>query len=277
MQQADQEQDFKGSSFRGADVGLGKEDPCVVIAQKLQQQFPQHMILVQAGNFLHGFDATAHILSTMKQYKLQVVGTAADPHLRVGFPLANFKRRMHQIADEYQTPYIAAVGSKMNNYEIYQSPHVPGTSTLIDQVPAGIIAQVITDLQQRGELNKAAAKQVLANPDTSGFKLKSHAKDLDMQVTLDLISMPRDVRATFGENLRECMARIMVNVFAFGNSVVKEDVLHAISTDVDLLKHYIEQAQRLNKVKIAFTHRAGLAVELGRLVGGLIRANKVPA
>lgn len=157
MQQTQQDQDFKGTSIKGVDIGLGKEDPCVVIAQKLAEQFPRHLVLVQAGKFLHGFDVTAHILSTMKGYRIQLVGIANDPHLRVGFPVANFKRRMHQIADEYQTPYVAAVGSKLNNYEVYQSPHVPGKSTLIDSVPSGIVAQVIRDLQQRGELEVAEA------------------------------------------------------------------------------------------------------------------------
>jgi polyhydroxyalkanoate synthesis regulator phasin len=138
-----------------------------------------------------------------------------------------------------------------------------------------IVQQVIEDLRQRGNLNQAAAKKVLANPDTAGFKLKQQAQALDAQLLQDIIKMPRDLRVTYGENLRACMARLMRAIFAFGLDSNKTALLAAISADIDLLKHYLAQAPRLSRLKFAFEHRVGLTVELGRLVGGLIRADKV--
>ena len=89
--------------------------------------------------------------------------------------------------------------------------------------------------------------------------------------------MPRDLRVTFGENIRVCMARIMHGIFAYGLAVQKSALLNKISADIDLLKHYLAQAARLKNLKFAFEHRVSLAVELGRLLGGVIRATKEPA
>ncbi len=133
---------------------------------------------------------------------------------------------------------------------------------------------MIADLRQVGAVNKVAAQQLLANPDSSGFKLKSHAQDLDLQLLHDIIKMPRDLRVSYGENLRACMASIMRSIFAYGMDENKSGALRSISADVDLLKHYLAQAPKLRNLKFAFEHRATLAVELGRLVGGLIRSAK---
>ena len=87
--------------------------------------------------------------------------------------------------------------------------------------------------------------------------------------------MPRDLRATYGESLRACMTRILLGIFAYGLEENKVALLRSISADVDLLKHYMTQAPRLNGFKLNFEARASLAVELGRLVGGLLRTAKV--
>jgi hypothetical protein len=267
------------SKFKGIEVGLGidVDVPVVQIAKKLEQQYPNHLVMVQAGKFLHGFDRTAHTLATLKGYQLKLIGSVAEPHLRVGFPAGNVKRRLWSMTDEYGIPYVVALGSLSAGHTVYVSEQAGINASVLATVTPGIVAQVIEDLRQRGNLNQAAAKQVLANPDSSGFKLKQQAQALDMQLLQDIIKMPRDLRVTYGENLRACMARVMLGVFAFGLNTNKSGALAAISADVDLLKHYLAQAPRLSRLKFAFEHRAGLAVELGRLVGGLIKSGKVAA
>lgn len=265
------------SSFKGIDVGLGHADPVAAIAAKLEKQYPDHLILVQAGKFLHGYDRSAHALSVLKQYKVKLVGTSGEPHIRVGFPAGNFKRRLWPIVEEFGIPYVVALGRQATGHQIFVSDEAMQHSAVLASVSRDIVQQVISDLKQRGEINKASAKQLLANPDSSGFKLKSQAQELDLQLMQDIIKMPRDIRVTYGENIRVCMARIMHGVFAYGMEMHKSPLLTKISADVDLLKHYLSQAPRLNKLKFAFEHRVGLAVELGRLLGGVIRASKEPS
>ncbi|MBY0241909.1 MAG: hypothetical protein K2X55_21610 [Burkholderiaceae bacterium] len=259
-------------THRGIDVGLGQADPGASIARTLEQQYPGHLILIQSGKFLQGYDRTAYALHTLKQYKLKLVGTSGDPHIRIGFPMGNFNRRLWPMVQEFGIPYVVSLGSQAEGRTVYVSEHPELDGAVLATVSNTVVADVIHDLRQRGELNKASAKALLANPDTSVFKLKSHAQDLDLQLLQDIIRMPRDLRVTYGENIRICMARIMRAVFAYGMEDNKMQLLKTISTDVDLIKHYLAQGQRLNNLKVAFEHRVGLAVELGRLVGGLIRS-----
>lgn len=44
-------------SYRGIELGLGQADPVAEIAEKLSAAHPGHLVLVQAGKFLHGYDA----------------------------------------------------------------------------------------------------------------------------------------------------------------------------------------------------------------------------
>lgn len=266
-------QEFSLRAFKGVEAGLGQADPVAEKARKLEAAHPGHLVLVQAGKFLHGFDRTAYVLNTLKQYKLKLLGGTDDPHLRVGFPVKNFKRRLWPIMAEFEIPYVVALGTQAHGYTVYVSEQ--GDTKVIEAVSPDIMREIILDLRQRGELNKAAAKQLLANPDGDGFKLKARAQDLDTELLCDIVKMTRDVRVAYGENLRLCMARIMRMVFAFGREDNKLSLLYSLSADVDLLKHYITQAPRLKQLKgfkeFSFEHRAGLAIELGRLVGGLIR------
>jgi hypothetical protein len=272
---AEEAKQFAIRTYKGVDVGLGHDDPGATIARTLERQYPGHLILIQAGKFLQGYDRTAYALHTLKQYKLKLVGTTSDPHIRVGFPMGNFNRRLWPIVQEFGIPYVVSLGNQDQGRTVYVSQHHELDGAVLAAVSDTVVADVIHDLQQRGALNKASAKALLANPDTSVFKLKSQAQDLDHQLLEDIIRMPRDLRATYGENLRACMARIMRDVFAYGLADNKARLLKAISADVDLVKYYLAQGQRLNKLKLAFEHRAGMAVELGRLVGGLIRTNMV--
>lgn len=266
---------FSLRAYKGIEVGLGQSDPGASIAKILEAQYPDHLILIQAGKFLHGYDRTAYALHTLKQYKLKLVGTSSQPHIRVGFPAGNFNRRLWPMVQEFGIPYVVSLGSHAAGRTVYVTDSADLNASVFSGVSSTVVEDVINDLRMRGEVNKASAKALLANPDTSGFKLKSHAQDLDLQVLQDIIKMPRDLRVTYGENLRNCMARIMRGVFAYGLEDNKVLLLKAISADVDLIKHYLAQGQRLSNLKVAFEHRVGLAVELGRLVGGLIRSASV--
>ena len=42
-------------AYKGVELGLGQADPGAAIAAKLEAQHPGHLILVQAGKFLHGY------------------------------------------------------------------------------------------------------------------------------------------------------------------------------------------------------------------------------
>lgn len=261
-------------TLKGVEIGLGTADPLVDVARKLEAQYPGHLILVQAGKFLHGFDRTAYALHVLKKYKLKLGGTTAAPHIRAGFPAGNFKRRLWPMVAEFGIPYVVALGTQQDGHTVYVGSHGTANAQVLESVSDEIVHQVIEDLRTRGELNKAGAQKLLANPDTAPFQLKAQAQDLDTQLLHDIIKLPRDVRSTWGENVRQCMARIMRGVFLYGQEDNKPQLLKQISADVDLLKHYIAQAPKLSQIKFAFEHRAGLAVELGRIVGGLIRAQQ---
>lgn len=262
------------SSFRGIDVGLGQADPVAEIASKLEAEHPGHLILVQAGKFLHGFDKTAHVLATLKGYKLKLVGTAENPHLRVGFPAGNFKRRLWSMVADFGIPYAVALGTQASGHTVYVSEKSTSNAVILASVSDQIVQQVIEDLRQNGELNNAATHDLLVNPDSAGFKLKTEATKLDTILLQDVIRMSRDLRVTYGENIRVCMGKILRDVMAYGLEENKPALLRNLSADVDCLKHYITQAPRLNGLKLNFKSRARSAVELGRIVGGLIRSQR---
>lgn len=46
---SNEEIQFSIKAFRGISVGLGKDEPLVIMAQKLAQQYPHHLVLVQQG------------------------------------------------------------------------------------------------------------------------------------------------------------------------------------------------------------------------------------
>jgi hypothetical protein len=259
---------------RGIELGLGEADPNAEIAAKLDAAYPGHLVLVQAGTFLHGYDRSAYALATLKHYKLKLVGTATAPHLRVGFPLGNFKRRLWTVVADFGIPYVVALGSQATGRTVHVSSQPTGNTDVLAAVSETIVAQVIEDLRQRNELNKAAAGELLKHPDTAGFKLKSQAQDLDTALLHDIVKMPRDLRSTYGDTLRACSTRILRGVMAYGLEENKPALLRDLSADVDCLKHYLTQASSLSGLKFNIEDRVHSAVELGRLVGGLIRSHR---
>lgn len=265
---------FSIKAVRGIELGMGKDEPVARLSKALEEKYPGHLVLIQVGMFLHGYDRTAYALSMLKKYKLKLVGTATAPHIRVGFPAGNFKQRLWPMVDEFGIPYVVALGSHATGRTHYVSNHINTNAAVLSAVSDDVVATVVEDLRQRGEVLKAGTVQLLANPNGNDFKLKSFARDLDDLLLGEIVKMPRDIRATYGENLRMCMARVMRGIFAYGQTIDKSKVLRDISTEVDLLKHYLEQAARLRQFKFSASG-ASLAVELGRLTGGLQRAAKV--
>lgn len=265
---------FSIKAFPGIEIGLGLDEPIARISQALEQKYPGHLILVQVGTFLHGYGRTAYALHMLKKYKLKLLGSTAAPHIRVGFPAGNFKRRLWSMVEEFGIPYVVSLGSAAAGRTCYTSNHISTNASVLSAISDDIVNSVINDLQQRGEVLKASARQLLANPEAGDFKLKSFGKDLDNQLLQDIIKMPRDIRTTYGESVRACMASVMRGIFAYGQAVNKLAALREISTDIDLLKHYLEQAAQLSQLKFKYETRVVLAVELGRLTGGLLRVAK---
>jgi len=249
------------NQVKGIEVNFTAADPHVEISEKLQAQYPQHLILVQAGNFMHAFNRSAYALHTLKQYKIRLAGPAKCPHLLVGFPVANYKQRLWPIVDEHNISYMVVT---KNNIETCEAT---APSYAMDAISDDIVNQVIADLITHKQLKTSITAKALANPNTQDFIFKNKASALDSQLLQDIIKLPRDIRVTWGENIRQTMQRIMRNTFLYGNEDNKPQLLKQLSADVDLIRHYICQAQALNLFKIGFEHRVGLVVELGRILG----------
>lgn len=164
---AEEQTEFSLRAFKGIEAGLGQADPTAEIYRKLEAQHPGHLVLVQAGTFLHGYDRSAYALSILKKYQLKLVGTTSQPHLRVGFPAGNFKRRLWPMLAEFGIPYVVALGTQAGGHTIYVSGQPAGNAEVLATVTEQIVQDVIRDLRQRGEVNKAAAQQMLANPDNA--------------------------------------------------------------------------------------------------------------
>ena len=167
--------EFSLRAFNGIEAGLGQADPTAEIYRKLEDQYPGHLVFIQAGTFLHGYDRSAYALSILKKYQLKLVGTTGQPHLRVGFPAGNFKRRLWPMLAEFGIPYVVALGTQASGHTIYVSGQPSGNTEVLATVTEQIVQDVIRDLKQRGEVNKAAAQQMLSNPDNTGFMLKARA------------------------------------------------------------------------------------------------------
>lgn len=194
---------------------------------------------------------------------------AYSPHLLAGFPVANYKQRLWPLVDEHNIPYVVTAKDGITICDA----SVP--SITLDVISDDIVQQVIDDLIAHRQLKTSITAKALANQNTQDFIFKTKAAELDSRLLQDIINLPRDIRVTWGENVRETMQRILRNTYLYGNEDNKPQLLKQLSAEIDLLQHYISQAQALNRFKFAFEHRVGLVVELGRILGGLQRAQKV--
>jgi hypothetical protein len=260
-------------SIRGIDIGLGESDQLVAISAKLEARYPGHLILIQKGTFLNAFNKSAYALHQLKNYKLKLSGPAAKPHLTAGFPVSNYRARLWSLVEKLAIPYVVAIGSQKAGFDLQILVTEDANTDAITSISDDIVGQVIEDLLKGRDLLKTSTAKKLANPQTETFLFKAEVIRLDDVLLQDLLRMPRDIRTTWGENLRVCMARLVERTFLYGNEDNKPQLLKLISADIDQLKHYIGQAQRLSRLSINFEHRVSLVVELGRLAGGLIRVH----
>lgn len=238
------------------------------IALALQAKYPNHIVLIHSGDFLRAFNQSAYVLHILKEYKLRLAGPATKPHITAGLPATNYKKHLFSLIDQHQMAYV--IYGKNKDLVFSDNEPAPTMAAL----PTDIVNQVIQDLLKDKKLKTAATAKQLADPKTPDFIFKSRAIALDNQLLRDLIKLPRDLRATWGENVRKTMQSIMRNTYLYGQSDNKPNLLKQLSADIDLLCHYLCQAPTLSRLKIAFEHRASLAVELGQLLGGLIRTQK---
>ena len=51
----------------GIELGLGKQDPGIAIAAKLQAQYPHHLVLLQDGAFLHAYGKSAYFFARTQE------------------------------------------------------------------------------------------------------------------------------------------------------------------------------------------------------------------
>jgi hypothetical protein len=103
------------------------------------------------------------------------------------------------------------------------------------------------------------------------FRLKQVAQDLYAHCINDLSRMPKDFRSSIGQNIHDAISRILRNVFLYSRSKNRGDLLSMLSGEIDLIKHLLTEAFRLKLFhEEKFNSRAGLAVELGKITGGLL-------
>ena len=120
--------------------------------------------------FLHAFNKSAYFLHKLKNYKLKMVGTVANPGIRCGLPVSGHKRRLWQVCHDFGAPYLVALGVK-GAYVIHVS-NESVTNSLIDDIPGDIVGQLIDDLSQTDKLRVAKSVQLLLKPEQVTFRLK---------------------------------------------------------------------------------------------------------
>ena len=252
-------------------LALGKQtDTGLSIAIELEKQFPNHLVLIRAGEFLHAFNKSAYFLNRMKNYKLTIAGDELKPHIRAGFPVRNSKRRLWRIMQDFQVPFVVALGTKATGYKLFHSEKYTEKASMLNEIRDDIVDQVINDIGQESAVTRARAAQLLLKQDVT-FRLKQVAQDLYAHCINDLSRMPKDFRSSIGQNIHDAISRILRNVFLYSRSKNRGDLLSMLSGEIDLIKHLLTEAFRLKLFhEEKFNSRAGLAVELGKITGGLL-------
>jgi hypothetical protein len=264
-------------SYRPAELGIEHFATGADFAAELERTYPACLILVQAGSFLHGFGRTAYAMHILKKYKLRVVGPAASPLLQAGFAVANHKRRLWGILNDFGIPYVVAIGSKAEGFTLYHSDKPHGDQQILMAATVEMVESAIADLVERKKFDAGKVVRLLKSPETASFQFKDKVQELDTTLIQAIAKMPRDLRCVLGENIRVCMFQIVRRTMAYGTARDKESVLLALSADIDQLKHYLTSAKKIGELKKSFDHLAGIAVEIGQLLGGLIAKNKPSA
>lgn len=253
-------------------LALGNKPPDtgLSLAVELEKQFPNHLVLIRAGEFLHAFNKSAYFLNRMKNFKLTIAGDEFNPHIRAGFPVRNSKRRLWRIMQDFQVPFVVALGTKATGYKLFHSEKYTEKASILNEIQDDIVHQVIADLGQESAVTRARAAQLLLKQDVT-FRLKQVAQNLYSHCITDLSRMPKDYRSSIGKDIHDTISAILRNVFLYSRTKSRGDLLSLLSGEVDLIKHLLTEAFRLKLFhEEKFNFRAGLAVELGKITGGLL-------
>lgn len=252
------------------------QDPNVVLAKDLHQKYPGHLVLIQAGDFLHAYNKCAHFLHRLKGYKMKLMGSGSGAYLRVGFPLSNSKRRIWKIMSEFKVPYLLVLGSRSAGYKTYMSDRDFDMKSLLLEITDDIVLHSIEELRQTDRLNHAATTKLLLNKEVT-FRLKAVAQELYGHLIRDVASYPRNHRHGLGRDMHDGASELLRLVFDYAPSLNRETILRRLSSVVDRVKFLISQAFELKLLSHdKINYRVALAVELGNLTGGLLgRLTKV--
>ena len=241
----------------------------IALVAQLHRRFPGHLVLLQSGEFLHAYNHCAYFLHRLKSYRMQLIGSGTKAYLRVGFPVANSKRRLWKIVADFKVPYLVVLGSKAAGYKTFTSSAQLEQQSLLREIDSHIVARTIEELRQSNQVNHASTTRLLLNKDVS-FRLKQVAQTLYQHLSSDVAVYPRNHRHGLGADMRESIRRILELVFDYALSTDRLSLLRQLSSTVDRAKFFITQAFELKLLGgSAFNHRVALVVELGSITGGL--------
>lgn len=269
--------DYAITLKNGVELGLGKQDPGIRLAAKIEAEYPHHLILLQDGSFLHAYGRSAYFLHKLKKYKLRVVGPENAPSIRCGLPVTAHKRRLWHVIADYKVPYVVALGNRAD-YQLHVSK-AEVTQSLMDDIPANIVESVIEGLCQTDRLRVSRAVQILMNPAQRTFRLKEVAITLYKEIIQKISTLPINYRYFLGKNIGECTERILRLVYGYALANDRVRTLSRLSGEIDLLKDLLVTMHNIGKPPLLngthFSMWSAMAIELGDLTGGLLyKANR---
>lgn len=257
----------------GVELGLGKQDPGIRLAAKIEERYPHHLILLQDGFFLHAYGRSAYFLYKLKKYKLRVVGPENAPSIRCGMPVSAYKKRLWHVIADYKVPYVVALGNRAD-YHLHISREDVQQS-LMDDIPENIVHSVIEGLTQTDRLRVSRAVQVLLNPAQRSFRLKAVALTLYKEVIQKISTLPMNHRYFIGKDISECVSRVLRLVYGYALTKEKVRLLSSLSAEIDLLREFITVMHSIGKPSLLngtlFSTWSAMTIELGDLTGGLLQ------
>jgi hypothetical protein len=179
---------------------------------------------------------------------------------------------MWHVFNDYKVPYVVVLGMK-GNFTIHIS-HENTEKTLIDDIPIDIVNKLIEQLSQTDRLRVARAAQILLKPEQSSFRLKQISEEIYQNLIKDFIRFPTTHRFFIGKDTNENITRILQLIYFYSTSTDRQALLIKLSGEIDLLKMFLQQIFKLKLIDgIKFGQRMALIIEMGNLVGGLLRLN----
>ena len=268
----------------GVELGLGRDDPLIRAAARIAEKYPHHLVLLQAGGFLHAYGRSAYFLHKLRGYKLRIVGAETSPDIRCGLPVRGHRKSLWYVCADYRVPFVVALGTR-GAYQLHVSQEDVSRS-LMDDIPEGMAQKLIEELCQTDRLRTARAAQILLKPSQVTFRLKQVTQEMYEKLHATIHRFPMDHRYFRGKDAADCMYRIMRLVHEYAASDQKSIILRRLSGEADLLKalfvslhskdrHGKQSLQLIDGSK--FGEWSALAIEMGDLIGGLIRKQFKPS